>query len=53
MNTKTGNINIVIDEDDENVVSINSDQDIEKALNSRDRVPTPVLIMDLSGNNTD
>ena len=53
VNTKIGNINIVIDEDDENVVSINSDQDIEKALNSRDRVPTPVLIMDLSGNNTD
>lgn len=46
------NINIIIDEQDKNVVSINSEQDLEIALSSRDRIPTPTLLLDPSGNNT-
>lgn len=51
----TDNINIIIsdDDDDRNVVSINSEQDIQNALMSRDRIPTPTLLLDPSGNNTE
>jgi len=46
------NINIVItDDDDKNIVSIDSEQDIENVLNNRDRIPTPDLLLDSSGNN--
>ena len=47
-------INIVIDETDENVVSINNDEDIDNALsdtsNTNNRVSTPDLLLDPSGN---
>lgn len=46
------NINIVISDDDRNVSSINSEQDLENVLSSRERIPTPVLLLDSSGNNT-
>ena len=46
----SNNINIVIDENDRNVLSVNNEQDIENALSSRERIPTPVLLIDLSGN---
>ena len=45
-----GNINIIIEDDDKNVVTISSEEDIDDALNSRERVPTPVLLLDPSGN---
>ena len=47
------NINIIISDDDRNVVSINSEQDIENALSTRELTPTPDLILDSSGNNTE
>ena len=50
--TGNDNINIVISDDDRNVVSLNSENDIENALSSRERIPTPVLLLDSSGNNT-
>ena len=51
--TGNDNINIVISDDDRNVVSINSENDIENALGSRNRIPTPTLLLDPSGNNTE
>ena len=51
--TGNDNINIVISDDDRNVSSINSENDIENALSSRERIPTPTLLLDPSGNNTD
>jgi hypothetical protein len=51
--TGNDNINIVISDDDRNVVSLDSEQDIENALGSINRIPTPTLLLDPSGNNTD
>ena len=51
--TGNDNINIVITDDDRNVVSLNSENDIENALGSRNRIPTPTLLLDPSGNNTE
>jgi len=51
--TGNDNINIVISDDDRNVSSINSENDIENALSSRERIPTPTLLLDPSGNNTE
>jgi hypothetical protein len=49
--TGNDNINIIISDDDRNVVSLNSENDIENALGSRIRIPTPTLLLDPSGNN--